>query len=280
MALSKVVVFGGSGYLGNSLISRLISMGKTNIVAVARNESNLVALKERYPQIEILVGDIANEWVVKKAMQDAEEVYLLSAMKHVGLAEKEVNSCIQTNVVGCLNIVMESLFTKPKVFVFVSTDKAAQPTGVYGCSKKIGEKLLEEAERINTETKYRVVRYGNVWNSNGSIITKWRPKLERGETVTLTDPDASRFFWTVEEAVDLIFDCIEKSANSNPYIPVMKAVKMGVVLDACMDVYGESPVKIIGLQPGENKVETTDGVLFSDTAEQFTKEEFIEKFLR
>jgi len=276
----KTVVFGGSGFLGVSLIEKLIEKGYPNIVAVARNETALVALKEKFSSIEIMVGDIADPWIVKKAMQNARNVFLLSAVKHVGLAEIEVKSCISTNVIGCMNVVNESLNTKPWNFVFISTDKASQPMGVYGCSKKIGEKLIAEAEKINTSTKYRVVRYGNVWGSNGSMITKWKPKMMNGEEVILTDPDASRFFWTIEEAVDLIFECMEKAKNSTPYVPKMKAVKMSVVLEACMQVYGKCPVKIIGLQPGENKVETTDGVTFSDRVEQFTKEEFIYKFLK
>lgn len=278
--MSKVVVFGGSGFLGTCLIGRLISMGRTDITAVARNEGALVALKEKFPQIKIMVGDIADMWAVKRAMKDAEEVYLLSALKHVGLAETEVKSCINTNIIGVMNVVNESLLTKPKVLMFVSTDKASQPMGVYGCSKKIGEKLVEEASYINPATKYRTVRYGNVWESTGSIITKWRPKLERGEEVILTDPEATRFFWTVNEAVDLIFECIDKAKDSTPYAPKMKAVKMGVVLDACMEVYGKSPVKIIGLQEGENKDETMDGVTFSNQVEQFDKQEFINKFLK
>ena len=275
----KVVVFGGSGFLGVSLISRLISKGYRNIVVVARNEGALVAMKEKFPVMSILVGDIVDPWIVKSAMKDAKEVYNLAAMKHVGLAEVQTKACVNSNVIGAMNVINESLTTKPRVLMFISTDKAAQSSGVYGASKKIGEKLMAEAEKINLDTKYRVIRYGNVWGSTGSIITKWRPKLEKGEEVILTDPDASRFFWTVEEAVDLIFECIEQSDDASPYIPKMKAIKMGTVLEACMDVYGKSPVKIIGLQPGENKVETTDGVTFSDQCEQFTKEEFKEKFL-
>ena len=276
---SKTVVFGGSGSLGHALIARLISMGRNNILSVSRNEASLVALKEKFPSIQIMVGDISDAWTVKSAMVDAEEVHVLSAMKHVGLAETSVNSCILTNIIGLMNIVNESLHTKPRVLMFISSDKAAQGNGVYGCSKKIGERLIAEAERMNPTTKYRVVRYGNVWGSNGSIITKWRPKLEKGEEVILTDPEASRFFWTMDEAVDLIFECIDKAKNSDPFIPKMKAVTMGTVLEACMEVYGKSPVKVIGLQPGENKVETTDGVIFSDQCEQFTKDEFKEKFL-
>lgn len=279
LSQSKTVVFGGSGFLGTALIERLIKTGNENILAVARNEGALVALKEKFPAIEIMVGDIADRWVVKKAMQDAGSVFLLAAMKHVGLADIEVKSCISTNVLGCTNIIDESLITKPRTLVFISTDKAAQPTGVYGCSKKIGERLIIEAEKINPNTRYRIIRYGNVWGSTGSFITKWIPRMKNGEEIILTDPDASRFFWTVQEALDLIFECIEQAPDASPYIPKMKAIKMGDVLEACMDVYGKCPVKIIGLQPGENKVETTDGITFSDTAEQFTKEEFTNKFL-
>lgn len=276
----KVVVFGGSGFLGVSLIDRLIGKGYRNIVVVARNEGALTAAKEKFPIIQVMVGDIADAWVVRSAMANAKEVYLLSAMKHVGLAEVNVNTCIMTNIIGAMNVVNESFASRPRVLMFISTDKASQGAGVYGCTKKIIEKLLKEAEKVNLETKYRVIRYGNVWGSTGSIITKWRPKLEKGEEVILTDPEASRFFWTVDEAVDLIFECIDKAENADPFIPKMKAIKMGVVLEACMDVYGKSSVKVIGLQPGENKVETTDGVTFSDQCEQFTKSEFIEKFLR
>lgn len=138
---------------------------------------------------------------------------------------------------------------------------------------------MAEAEQMNPDTKYRVIRYGNVWGSTGSIATKWKEKMEKGEEVILTDPEASRFFWDVKEAIDLIFECIQKAKDATPYIPPMKAVKMSVVLEACLEIWGKSPVKIIGLQPGENKVETTDGIVFSDQCEQFTKEEFIEKFL-
>lgn len=276
---AKLVVFGGSGYLGTALIEYLVKIGYSNILAVARNEGQLVLLKEKIPTVKIMVGDISDKWIVKQAMVGADAVYHLAAMKHVGLAEDQVRSCVNSNIIGTMNILEESYHQKPNAVVFISSDKAAQGTGVYGISKKIGERLFVEAEKINPETMYRVIRYGNVWASTGSIGTKWKPKMQAGEEVILTDPEASRFFWTVDDAVDNIFDCVAKSVDASPYIPSMKAASMGTVLEACMRAWGRSPVKYIGLQPGENKVETMDGKTFSNQVDQFTVEEFKEKFL-
>lgn len=282
--MSRVVIFGGSGFLAEQLLSVLPSKHffETNhkVLIVGRNEGNLVATKEKFPKVEIMVGDIADKCIVKKAMQFGEEIYLLAAMKHVGLAEQNIHSCINTNVIGVMNIIEESYNTKPTFILFTSTDKASKPIGVYGYTKRLGEQLFSEAEKINPNTMYRIVRYGNVFGSRGSFITKWIPKMKNKEEIFLSDPEASRFFFTVNDAVDLIFECLEKAKDATPYIPKMKAITMGRVLEACQDIYGECPVTITGLQQGENKIETIDGVTFSNEVPQFTKEEFIDKFLK
>lgn len=280
--MSNIVIFGGSGFLAEALLEQIPAkyfFEDKNVLIVGRNEANLVAMKEKFPTVKILVGDIADKWVVKKAMYRADEIYLLAAMKHVGLAESDVSSCIKSNVIGVMNILEESLLQKPRFIIFTSTDKAGKPTGVYGCTKKLSERLFAEAEQMNPDTKYRVVRYGNVFGSSGSFITKWIPKMKNGEEIILSDPDATRFFFTVTDAVNLIFECLEKATDATPYIPKMKAISMGRVLEACQEVYGKCPVKIIGLQAGENKVETIDGVTFSDEVQQYSKEEFKQKFL-
>jgi UDP-N-acetylglucosamine 4,6-dehydratase/5-epimerase len=272
----KVVVFGGSGFLGHALIERLLLKGHNNITAVARNEGGLVALKEKFPSVTIQVGDIADTWTVKKAMVAADEVYLLSALKHVGIAETDVRSCVETNIVGHMNVINESLITKPKVLMFISSDKAAQGTGVYGMSKKIGEKLMLEAEKINPDTMYRTVRYGNVLYSSGSVLCKWRDKMVRGEEVIVTDLYSTRFYWPVSEAVDLIFKAVEAD-NADPVITPMKSMMLCDLLEAMMEKYGKVPVKVIGLQPGENMHEViAEGIPDSFHSERFTKEEIFE----
>lgn len=274
---NKVVVWGASGYLGGFLVERLISMGYTNILSVSRGEAAQVSLKERVPSVSIMIGDIADPWTVKKAMAGAVDCFVCSAIKHVGIAEKDVHSCSQTNIVGMMNVIRESLTTKPRMLMFISSDKAAQATGVYGMSKRIGEKLMGEAQSINPDTKYRVVRYGNVLYSHGSVLCKWRDKMRKGEEVIVTDLDSTRFYWPVSEAVDLIFRAIEEGSNADPVITPMKSMRLGDLLEAMMEKYGRVPVKVIGLQPGENMHEViAEGIPDSFHSERFTKEEIFE----
>jgi len=277
MDYCKTLVLGGSGFLGQALIERLISMGRTNIVSMARNEGDQVALKQRFPQVTIVIGDITNHWDVKRAMLCADEVYLLAAMKHVGLSEAQVQACVNTNIVGTMNVINESLNTLPKVLVFISSDKAAQPNGVYGCSKKMGERLMVEAEKSNPATKYRVVRYGNVIYSTGSVLCKWKDSMRAGKEITVTDENATRFFWPVSQAIDLIFGSIMNWENAAPAVTAMKSIRIGDLLECMMEKYGTVPVKTIGLQPGENMHEViSEGIPDSFHSERFTKEEILQ----
>lgn len=274
----KYLVFGGTGFLGEKLVERLVT--DNEVIVVARNEGKLISLKEKFPSIDIIPGDISDSWTVAKAFNDKPDgVFLLSAFKHVGMAENEVLQCVKSNVSGVLKVLRASMVTKPKFVVLTSTDKAAQVSGVYGATKLIGEKLFEEAERLNPGTKYRVVRYGNVIKSTGSFLTKWEEKMKNREEIILTDPNATRFFWSRYEAVKLIFECLEKAPDAKPWVPKMKAISMGKALKACQRKWGDaSHVKIIGLQPGENLHETMGGGVFSNEVEQYSVEEF-EKFL-
>ena len=135
---------------------------------------------------------------------------------------------IESNTLGSMYILEESLETKPEFVVSISTDKAAQVSGVYGASKLLMERLHEQFERVNESTQYRVVRYGNVIYSTGSVLCKWKDLLERGQEVVVTDLSATRFFWTREEAIDLIFECLVRATTAAPYVPTMKSMDLGI----------------------------------------------------
>ena len=271
------LVTGGSGFLGVPLCERILSQGG-RVRTIARDEGKLVDLKQQFPDIEILTGDISDPFEVKQAMKDVAGVFHLAASKHVGIAEKQVRECIKSNTLGSMYILEESLITKPEFIIGVSTDKAAKVAGVYGATKLLMERLFGQFEALNDDTQYRLVRYGNVLYSTGSVLCKWKDLLEQGKEVIVTDGDATRFFWTVDQAVDLIFDCLLNAKDYNPHVTDMKAMSINNLLQAMAEKYlpenEELKIKYIGLQPGENMHEiiTEDG-FSSEHAERFSIEE-------
>lgn len=275
------LVTGGSGFLGQELIARIWGIGCTNIVSISRNEGKLVALKEKFPFVKIIPGDISDPYCAEKAVQDVDAIFHLAAFKHVGLAEQNVRECVLGNVTGTSNI-LELTRKYPIDFILgISTDKAAQVSGVYGATKLIHERLFSDYEKINPTTKYRTVRYGNVLYSTGSVLCKWKDRLQNDEELIITDPDATRFYWTVDQAIDLIFDCLDQAQDSKPYVPEMKSMSVGDLLEAMIRKYlpeGNVPkIKTIGLQPGENFHEVIiEGGLNSSEVERFTIEEIME----
>jgi UDP-N-acetylglucosamine 4,6-dehydratase/UDP-glucose 4-epimerase len=268
----KILLTGGSGFLGEKLLSRL----EGDIRIVARNEGNLIKMKELYPNIEIITGDISDEFIARKALKDIDMVYHLAAFKHVGLAEDQPLQCINSNLIGTLNLLKHF---DGHTFLSISTDKAAQVSGVYGASKFLMESVIGEYERLNPHIKYRIVRYGNVLYSTGSVLCKWKDLLTKDKELVVTEPNATRFFWSVDQAIDLIEDCLENATDSKPYCPEMKSIKVSDLLEAMYQKYGrgELKMKVIGLQKGENLHEKVleDGIS-SEEAENYTINEIME----
>lgn len=273
------LVTGGSGFLGVPLVARLLSQG-AKIRVLSRDEGKLVDLKQKYPEVEILNGDISDWFEVQQAMKDVSGVFHLAASKHVGLAEKTVRETIKANTIGSLNILEHSLNTNLEFIIGISTDKAAQVSGVYGASKFLMERLFTQFQRLNPSCDYRIVRYGNVLYSTGSVLCKWKDLIEQDKELIVTEPNATRFFWNVEQALDLIYQCLNEATDAEPFVPEMKAMSINNLLEAMYKKYlpegGTKKIKTIGLQPGENLHEKIleDG-LNSSEVEQYTVDEII-----
>jgi len=278
----KYLVTGGTGFLGQELIRRLVDKS-SNIVVLSRNEGKLITLKQTFPSIEIFAGDVSDKFAVQQAIKNVDGVFHLAAFKHITMAESQARECAKSNIYGSLNVLEESVKENVKFIIGISTDKAAQMSGVYGASKYIMEKMFEQFEKNYLNIAFRIVRYGNVLYSTGSVLCKWRDLLKEGKEITITDPYATRFFWTLEQAVDLIFDCLSEAIDSRPFVPTMKSMSVGNLLIAMMNKYLPSEckprVKKIGLQTGENLHEKIleDGP-YSNDVEQFTIKE-IEKLI-
>jgi UDP-N-acetylglucosamine 4,6-dehydratase len=272
-----ILVTGGSGFLGVPLVENLLSKG-ARVRILARDEGKLIEVKSQFPSVEILTGDIADKFEVRQAMKDVNAVFHLAASKHVGIAENQVRECIKTNTLGSLYILEQSLEQPIDFIIGISTDKAAQVSGVYGASKLLMERLFSQFEILNPDTLYRIVRYGNVLYSTGSVLCKWKQLLQEDKEVIITDGEATRFFWTVDQALDLIFNCLENATNSKAYVPEMKSIKINDLLQAMAQKYlpenGTLKIKTIGIQPGENLHEKVlEEGPYSNECEQYTIEE-------
>ena len=248
------LVTGGSGFLGIALVKYILEQ-KGKVRVLARDEGKLIELKQKFPSVEIYPGDISDQCTVRESIKDITGIFHLAASKHVLLAEKFVKENIKTNIIGSMNLLELSL-TEPLEFILgISTDKAAQVNGVYGATKFIMERMFKQYESINDKCKYRIVRYGNVLYSTGSVLCKWKNEIEKGGEVIITEPEATRFFWSVDQAIDLIDSCMKYAIDSSPYCPTMKSIMIRDLLAAMVEKYGQGKkvtMRFIGLQPGEN----------------------------
>ncbi len=272
---NKYLITGGSGFIGEALIERLIKDGYTNLVTVARSEGALVMLRNKFPQLEIITGDISDVFIVEKACQGVSGIFHVAAQKFLDLGEDQPRQCVRTNIIGTMNLLAYSMRKKIDFIVGVSTDKTLSVNSVYAATKLIFEKLFQEYEKLNPDTKYKLVRFGNVAYSTGSVLSKWKDSLQRGEPIVVTDLNATRFFWNVDGAVDLILSSLD-SKDSTPNFTGMKSIKLGYLLTAMVRKYGTDNSKWteIGLQPGETLHERIDDTLpDSSKAEKFTIEE-------
>ena len=173
---NKYLVTGGSGFLGGELIQRIINEGG-KVVTVARNEGQLIKLKQKFPYVQIETGDITNKHSVHRVMKGVTGVFHLAAFKHVGMAETQSVECTNSNVIGSKNVLECGVEEGVDFILGISTDKAAQVAGVYGASKLLMEKMFKQYEVDYPNIKFRLVRYGNVLYSTGSVLCKWKELL-------------------------------------------------------------------------------------------------------
>ena len=279
------LITGGTGVVGQALCSRILYMGG-KVRVMSRTGSKLHALKEKYSDIEIQIGDVLSDYDVTYAHRGVKGVFHLAALAQ-SMQSGGASASIQTNILGSINVLNESLpknTTNHKLdFVLgVSSDKAVNVSGPYGATKFLMERLFDEYQEKNKKTKYRVVRMGNVIYSIDSVLYKWKSLLENGDKVIVTEPKATRFFLTKNQSVDLMLNGLA-SESSKPYCDIPKSTSIGNLLQAMANKYlpkgKELKVKEIGLQPNENLHEQiVDGGPMSNEMEQYTIKE-LEKMI-
>lgn len=241
----KILITGGTGSLGRALLRRLNKLN-AEIVIFSRDETKQGQVRSHYPQHTYILGDVAKYRDVQRAIQDVDVVFHLAAYKQVPSAQNNVAATIETNIIGSQNVVDAAIAAGVKHVVASSTDKSCAPTNAYGASKYMMESIFQNGNRYG-KTTFHLARYGNVVCSNASVIPLFQRQAASGGPLTVTHKDMTRFWITIETAVDLLL----RALKSPPGTIVVPKAGMRSVWDVAQLIGPGLNIKEIGIRPGE-----------------------------
>lgn len=300
MKNKTVLIFGQSGTFGTAMTKKLLELNVGKIIGYDRSEKNQVISKQNVndERITRVVGDIRDYDAVDKAIRihKPDYIFLASAMKHIDKCEAYPDECKKTNIDGCINVVNAAIKNKVEKLIFLSTDKATNPSTIYGTSKLFVEQYMESVD--NEDTQLIRTRYGNVLGSNGSVVQIWKDQKAKGLPLTITNPDITRFFMTVDEAIYLVLSATINGSNGDLFVFNNKSCTVGELANAISDnqiITGLRCVEktdeaLLTLNERNKSIDYTRYFMYnkkgfktsdytepltSDNAERFTKEELV-----
>lgn len=244
----RLLIIGGTGSLGTKLIEKYQKTFEEKYV-MSRDEYKQWVLKQKFPSTNFVLGDIGTFKDVQKALKDIQPTIIIvaSALKHIDRCETNVEKCLNTNVVGLLNVlnVAEDMSCIHKI-LFVSTDKACEPVTIYGMSKSIAEHVIQH-HKWKGKAILLAVRYGNVINSNGSVVPIFQQQAKNGDFITITDTRMTRFYMTLDQSVYLITNALEQGKDRDIWVPNLPSMYIKDLAEIFSEKYNK-PIKIIGLR--------------------------------
>ncbi len=249
---------GGAGTLGHAIARRRQKDGWTGRLTVySRHTHSLEQMKREFPDITIIQGDIRDPLTLYHAMAGHDLVIHAGAVKVIPVSEEQSIDTIQVNVIGSLNVCEAAERAGVKDVLGISTDKSCHAANTYGATKYLMEKIFQEFARHPLETKFHLVRYGNVLESNGSVIEMWKNALRQGDTIRMTNPNMTRFWISPAQAVDYVIEALRYDSGC-VYIPKMKALSIGKLAEYSLRNGYDYTYKIerIPLRAGEKIHET------------------------
>ncbi len=271
-----ILVTGGTGSIGSQIVRKLLPYKPKQIRVFSRDESKHYFLQQELDDIcgktdiRYLIGDIRDKERLDKAFFQVDIVFHAAALKHVPYCEYNPFEAIKTNVNGTQNVIDVALKHNVDKVVAVSTDKAVYPNTIMGITKLLAERMVIDAHSYlgNARTKFAVVRFGNVINSRGSVIPTWVEQIKKGGPVTVTDKNMTRFFMSVNEAVDLIFLATRFVKGQEIFVLKMAKENIFELAKKTISQYGNNKriqIKITGAREKEKIHER----LFTDEEQQF-----------
>lgn len=260
--MNKILITGGTGFLGKRLALSLKEMGHEVVITGRNNKQNFLAAK--FTGCEALPMDVSRIESVRDTVSQVKPDIIIhaAATKFVDLSEKQPMEAVDVNVVGSQNIARIAVEKNIKLVVGISTDKASPPVrNTYGLTKALMERMFSSMD-ANSDTDFVCVRYGNVAWSTGSVLPVWRKMLQKTGVIQTTGPEMLRFFFTVDEAVELVLTALTNARELHGKVLSrrMKSARMKEILGVWVEQENASYEKIVG-RPGERELEYLIGEL-------------------
>lgn len=255
-----LLITGGTGSFGTAVLKRFLATNHFKEIRIfSRDEKKQDDMRNLYKdnKIKYYIGDVRDYNSIEPATRGVDFVFHAAALKQVPSCEFFPMQAVKTNVEGTQNVIRAAAFNKVNKVICLSTDKAAYPINAMGISKAMMEKVAVAESRNLSDTIVCLTRYGNVMASRGSVIPLFLNQIQKGEEITITDPNMSRFFMSLEDAVDLVLFAFENGKAGDLFVNKAPAGTIGDLAKALMELSGkETPVKIIGTRHGEKLYET------------------------
>ncbi len=264
-----LMITGGTGSFGNAVLNRFLDTDIREIRIFSRDEKKQDDMRHEYqakfPQasnkIKFYIGDVRDLQSLKNAMHGVDYIFHAAALKQVPSCEFFPVEAVKTNVLGTENVLTAAIEAGVKRIVCLSTDKAAYPVNAMGTSKAMMEKVIVAKSRTvdSEKTKICCTRYGNVMCSRGSVIPLFIEQIKAGKSLTVTEPNMTRFIMSLDEAVDLVLFAFENGNNGDILVQKAAASTIGDLTTAVKELFDKDnkcEVKKIGIRHGEKMYET------------------------
>ena len=225
------LITGGTGSFGRSMTKRLIKLGAKEVRIFSRNEENQVDMKRKFndDRIKFILGDITEYSQLLEATKGVNYVFHAAAMKHVGTCEKQPLLAKRINVDGSINVMQACIENNVEKLICLSTDKSANASTTYGATKYLTECIALNIDSKNTDII--LTRYGNVIGSSGSVIPYFKSLREQDKPLTINDPNATRFFMPMNDAIDLVLYALEHGKHKDMYVHENKGATVQMIAD-------------------------------------------------
>jgi len=252
---STILVTGGTGSFGRKFTEIVLkTAAPRKLIIFSRDEMKQHEMRKDYPDtsdspMRYFIGDVRDLDRLRRAMQGVDVVVHAAALKQVPSCEYNPFEAVKTNVVGAQNVIEAAIDAGVKRVLAISTDKAVSPVNIYGATKLCAEKLFVHGNSYSREggARFACCRYGNVVSSRGSVVPAFFEQQRNG-CITLTDPRMTRFWLTLQQGVEFVIRCLGVLQGGEVFIPKIPSMR---ITDLARAIAPHTPVKIVGIRPGE-----------------------------